>query len=201
MRFEDLKRVWREEETGEYKRVKIEDLSAAHDRASNHLNTMVRRGVGLAGIMLLITIPLFGWGAINAFWPLLAWPGAVLLWGWLTYLFVSVWKLGRAKPDPGLPVRDAVQAELDRLRMLERLREGIPWSLPAFVVGEITLFIGLSANPRETLGRVLIFSAVVLLIAALALRGNWRCLERVVRLREELESWAGDLEDFEVEGG
>jgi hypothetical protein len=66
----------------------------------------------------------------------------------------------------------------------------------------LSYFIGLSANPRESLGRILIFSAVVLLVTALALRGNWRGLERGVRpLREELESWAGDLEEFEVEGG
>ena len=74
MRFEDLKRVWREEETGEYKRVKIEDLSAAHGRASNHLNRMVRLGLRFLGIMLLITIPLWAWAAIVAPWPLLAWP-------------------------------------------------------------------------------------------------------------------------------
>ena len=86
--------------------------------------------------------------------------------------------------------------------MLERFREGLPWSLPAFVVGEIIFFIGLTPNPRESLVRVLMFSAAVLLITALGFRGNWRRLERVVRpLREELESWAGDLEDFEVEGG
>lgn len=201
MRFEDLKRVWREEGTGEYKRVKIEDLSAAHGRASSHLNRMVRLGLRFLGIMLLITIPLWGWGAINAPRPLLAWPGAVLLWGLLAYLFVFWWKLGGAKPDPGLPVRDAVNAELERLRTLERFRESLPWSLPAFVVGEISLVIGLGANPRESLGLVLIFSAVVLVIAVLGRRGNRRILERVVRpLREELESWAADLEEFEAEG-
>ena len=201
MRFEDLKRVWCEEGTGEYKRVRIEDLSEARGRASNHLNRMVRGGVGLGGIMLLITIPLFGRAAINAAWPLLAWPGAVLLWGWLTYLFVSMWKVGRAKPDPGLPVLDAVHAELDRLRMMERFRVGVPWSLPAFVAGEISLFIGLTPNPRESLVRVLMFSAAVLLITALAWRQNWRFFEQVVRLKEELESWAGDLGEFEVDGG
>ena len=38
-------------------------------------------------------------------------------------------------------------------------------------------------------------------LESLVLRGNRRRLERVVRpLREELESWAGDLEEFEVEG-
>ncbi len=157
MRFEDLKRVWREEGTGEYKRVRIEDLSAAHGRASNHLNRMVRLGLRSIGIMLLITIPLFGRAAINAPWPLLVWPGAVLLWGWLGYIFVSWWKLGRAKPDPGLPVLDAVHSELDRLRMLERFRKGLPWSLPAFIVGEIIFFIGLSPDPRESLVRVLMF--------------------------------------------
>ena len=177
MRFEDLKRVWREEGTGEYKRVRIEDLSAAHGRASNHLNRMVRLGLPSIGSLLLITIPLFGRAAINAPWPLLVWPGAVLLWGLLVYMFVSLWNLGRAKPDPGLPVLDAVHSESDRLRMLERFREGLPWSLPPFIVGEIIFFIGLTPNPRESLVRVLMFSAAVLLIAALALRRNRRFLE------------------------
>ena len=202
MRFEDLKRVWREEGPGEYKRVKIEDLSAAQGRAGNHLNRMVRLGLRSIGTIMLISIPLLVRAAIKAPWPLLAWSGAALGWGWLGYLFVSWWKLGRAKPDPGLPVRDAVDAELERLRMLERFREGLPWSMPAFVVGQIVFHIGMTADLRESLGRVLIFSAMVLLITALGFRGNWRRLERVVRpLREELEGWARDLEEFEVEGG
>ena len=85
--------------------------------------------------------------------------------------------------------------------MLERFRERGPWSLPALMVSAIIFFIGLTPNPRESLVRVLMFSAAVLLITALAWRQNWRFFEQVVRLREELESWAGDLEEFEVDGG
>lgn len=202
MRFEDLKHVWREEGTGEYKRVRIEDLSTAQDQASNHLNRMVRHGLIGLGVMLLVTIPLFGWAAINAPRPPLAWPGAILLWGWLGYLFVSWWKLGAAKPDPGLPVLAAVQAELERLRMLERFRESLPWSLPAFVTGEILVFLGLSPNPSESVVTILVFSVVVLVLAVLGFRGNRGRLERTVRpLRESLEGWASDLAAFEAEEG
>lgn len=199
MKFEDLKRVWREEGTGGYKRVRIEDLSAAHGRASNHLNRLVRWIGPFLMITLFFTIPVFGWGAINAPRPLLAWPGAVLLWGWLAYQLAVWWNLRKAKPDPGLPVRDAVHAELARLRMLERFRENVPWSLPIFIVGEVLIFVGASGDPRESLWTILTFSAAVLGLAAWGRRRNRRELERVVRpLREELESWIVDLEELEL---
>ena len=202
MRFEDLKRVWREEGTGEYKRVKIEDLSPAQGRASNLLNRFVRHRLRFLGIVLLIAIPLLSRAAINAPWPLFAWPGAVLFWGWFAYLFVSIWKLGRAKPDPGLPVRDAVHAELERFRMLERAFKRRLLFFPALVVGLICLFVGLSPNPRERLGIILTFSVVQFLLTALLRPRVRRRREQVVRpFREELESWASDLEEFEAEGG
>ena len=201
MRFEDLKRVWREEGTGEYKRAKIEDLSAAQRRASDLLKRVVRRRLGATGRMLLISIPLLSWAAINAPWPLFAWPGAVLCWSWFAYLFVSHWKVGRAKPDPGLPVRDAVHAELERFRMLERHFERRVLVFPLLVVGMICLFVGLSRDPQERLGIILTFSVVQLLFMAWARPRVRRNRERVVRpLREELESWARDLEEFEAEG-
>ena len=202
MTFEDLKRVWREEGIGEYKRVRIEDLSGAHGRASRHLNRLVRWIGPLLVILLLVTIPLWGWGAINAPRPLLAWPGAVLLWGWIAKQLAVWWNLRKAKPDPGLPVRDAVYAELERLRMVERFRENMHWYLVTFIVGEILLFVGLSADLRESLYAILPFSAAVLGLAALGRRVNRRELERVVRpLREELESWVVGLEELEMDVG
>jgi hypothetical protein len=201
MRFEDLPRVWREEGTGQYKRARIEDLAAAHGRARRHLHRWVRGGLLSLSVLLVITVPLFGLGAINAPRPILAWSGAILLWGWLAHPLAFWWRLGRTKPDPGLPVRDAVRAELGRLRMLEQFRQHSPWSLTAFVAGEICLFIGLGPDPREGMVTILSWSAIVLLIAALAVRGNRRQLERVDRpMREELESWASDLDRIGMDG-
>ena len=153
-------------------------------------------------IMLLVTIPLWGWGVINAPRPLLAWPGAILLWGWLAHQLVVWWNIRKAKPDPGLPVRDAVYAELGRLRMLERFRENVRSYLLIFIAGEMLLFVGLTSDLRESLYAILPFSAVVLALAALGHRGNRRELERVVRpLRAELESWVVGLEELEKDSG
>jgi hypothetical protein len=85
--------------------------------------------------------------------------------------------------------------------MLEQFRQRLPWSLTAFVAGEICLFIGLSDDPREGMVSILRWSALVLLLAALAVRGNRRQLERVDRpMREELESWASDLDRIGMDG-
>ena len=200
MRFEDLKRVWREEGTGNYKRVRIEDLSVARGRASDHLNHEVRFGIPLLVILLVVTIPLFAAAAVGAPRPLLAWSGAVLLWGWLASISAVWWKLWKAAPDPGLPVRDAVYAELERLRMLERFRGNFRWYVLPFIAGEILMFVGLRADLREGLGMILGFTAAILALAAFARRKNRRDLQRVVRpLKEELESWTVDLE--ELDGG
>jgi hypothetical protein len=97
-------------------------------------------------------------------------------------------------------VRDAVYAELERLRMLERFRENFRWYVLPFIAGEILMFVGLRADLREGLGMILGFTAAILALAAFARRKNRRDLQRVVRpLKEELESWTVDLE--ELNGG
>ena len=130
MKFEDLQRVWREPATGNFKRVRIEDLSAARERAGSYLNHEMRIGMPLLTILIVVAIPWFATAAISAPRPLLAWPGAVLLSGWILSITAVWWKLWKARPNPGLPVRDAVHIELERLRTMQRFRSNIRWIPP-----------------------------------------------------------------------
>lgn len=200
MKFEDLQRVWREPATGNFKRVRIEDLSAARERAGSYLNHEMRVGVPLLTILIVAGIPLLTTAAIVAPRPLLAWPGAVLLSGWILSITGVWWKLWNARPNPGLPVRDAVHIELERLRTMQRFRSNTRWYLPPFVAGEILLFVGLRADLRESVWWIVGFGTAVLLLAAIARRKNRRDLQGVVRpLIEELESWTVDLEEMDLE--
>jgi hypothetical protein len=200
MKFEDLQRVWREPATGNFKRVRIEDLSAARERAGSYLNHEMRIGMPLLTILIVVAIPSFATAAISAPRPLLAWPGAVLLSGWILSITAVWWKLWKARPNPGLPVRDAVHIELERLRTMQRFRSKTRWYLPAFVAGEILLFVGLRADLRESVWLIVGFGAAVLLLAAIARRKNRRDLLGIVRpLIEELESWTVDLEEIDPE--
>ncbi|MCG8462735.1 MAG: hypothetical protein MI919_41145 [Holophagales bacterium] len=198
MRFEDLKRVWREEGSGEYRRVRVEELSTVLGRASTHVNRMVRFEL-LVSFALLLAIVLFSQSAIQAHRPLLAWPGAVLIWVWLAHGLACLRRLRQAKPDPGLPVREAVHAELERIRIVKRFRETYLWYLIlTFIIGNILFLAGLSIDPQESLWAVVPISAAVLAFAAWGLRGNRRELKRVLRpLEEELQSWIVDLEQLE----
>ena len=199
MKFEDLPRVWREPATGNFKRVRIEDLSAARERAGSYLNREMRIGIPLLTI-LVVAIPWFATAAISAPRPLLAWPGAVLLSGWILSITAVWWKLWKARPNPGLPVRDAVHIELERLRTMQRFRSRTRWYLFAFVAGEILLFVGLHADPGESVWLIVGFGAAMLLLAAIARRKNRRDLLGIVRpLIEELESWTVDLEEMDPE--
>lgn len=199
MKFDDLQRVWREPATGNFKRVRIEDLSAARERAGSYLNHEMRIGIPLLTI-LIVAIPLLASAAIVAPRPLLAWSGAVLLSGWILSITAVWWKLWKARPNSGLPVRDAVYSELERLRTMQRFRSNIRWYLPPFVVGEILLFVGLHSDLRESVWWIVGFGAAVLVLAAVARRRNRRDLQGVVRpLIEELESWTVDLEEIDRE--
>lgn len=200
MRFEDLPRVWREPATGNFKRVRIEDLSDARERAGSYLKHEMRVGLPLLAILIVVAIPLIAAAAIGAPRPLLAWPGAVLLSGWILSITVVWRKLWKTRPDRSLPVRDAVYSELERLRTMQRFRSNFRWYAPPFVAGEVLLFVGLHSDLRENGWLIVGFSAGVLAITALARRRNRRDLHGVVRpLIEELESWTADLEEMDLE--
>ena len=200
MKFEDLQRVWREPATGNFKRVRIEDLSAARERAGSYLNREMRIGMPLLAILIVVGIPLLATAAISAPRPLLAWPGAVLLSGWILSITAVWWKLWKARPNRGLPVRDAVHIELERLRTMQRFRTRSRWYLSAFVAGQILLSVGLQDDLRESVWSIVGFGAAVLLLAAIARRKNRRDLLGIVRpLIEELESWTVDLEEMDPE--
>jgi hypothetical protein len=200
MKFDDLPRVWREPATGNFKRVRIEDLSEARERAGSYLRHEMRVGMPLLTFLIVVGIPLLASAAIVAPRPFLVWPGAVLLSGWISSIAAVWWKLWKARPRPGLPVRDAVHTELERLRTMQRFRRNGPWYLAAFVGGEILLFVGLHSDLQESVWWIVGFSAVVLVLAAIARRKNRRDLQGVVRpLIEELESWIVDLEEMDSE--
>jgi uncharacterized membrane protein YbhN (UPF0104 family) len=83
---------------------------------------------------------------------------------------------------------------------MQRFRSKTRWYLPAFVAGEILLFVGLRADLRESVWLIVGFGAAVLLLAAIARRKNRRDLLGIVRpLIEELESWTVDLEEIDPE--
>jgi hypothetical protein len=203
MDFEDIGRVWREESTGEIRRTRVEDLSASHGRAAKHLNIQTRVGVLASGFMVMVGVPLFARAVWASPHPLVAGAGALLLMSWVVRVVTFWGRLRMSKPNPALPVREAVTIELQRLLKMERFREGIrfsSWAFWAFVIGEILLVAGLMPDIRASAAGLAVWMLVVVCIASLAVKNNRKVLEDTLRpLRLDLESWIADLEKLEDE--
>jgi hypothetical protein len=142
-------------------------------------------------------------GAFNAARPWLAWPGLVILTAVLVRALLTWQALRRPRVDNTQPVRQAVQAAVDRLRFAESYWERagrVSFYLP-FLVGEILAFEGLMPIGVERGVITAGFYAFLLFIVVLGSVRNRREARQTVRpLREDLESWLADLAAFDQNG-
>ena len=200
MNFEDLGRVWQEHETGDFQRRKIENLSTVRGRAERFLSRLYRQGMVIFTITFALMVGALTVGAAPAR-PWLAWPGTFILVATLLKTLFRWQSLRRSRADSTQPVRRMVQAEIERLRLLERFWERAPlhFYLP-FLVGEILGFEGLRSIGAERGIETGGFYVCLFLIVVLGSLGNRRAARHNVRpLREELESWLAGLEAFDYD--
>jgi hypothetical protein len=200
MNFEDLGRVWQEHETGDFQRRKIENLSTVRGRAERYLSRLYRHAM----INFAITLAVLVAGAAAAAAaprPWLALPGVIILLATLLKSLFRWQALRRSRADSTQPVRQMVEAEVGRLRVLERFWKGaaLHFYLP-FTVGEILGFEGFRPIGAERGIMTGGFYAVFFLLVVAGIIGNRRAVSHTVRpLREELESWLAGLEAFDYD--
>ena len=200
MTFDDLGRVWQEQGTGDFQRRKIENLSTVRGKAERLLTGMHRRGKWIGGSTAILFVLFFTPALLNSPRPWLAGPGVLVLSVWLLHVIRVVLTLGSAKGAESLPVRDSVESEVRRLRILERFWGNVHWGFLAFLVGEVMTFEGMRASGAERgvmSGGFYAFLAVLVVFGTLARRRDAR--QKVRPLREELESWLAGLEAFDFD--
>lgn len=201
MTFDDIGRVWREEPSGDIKRRRVEALSDAMGRADSLLGRQHRNGKRIFILTAVLAVPVLMWGVINAPRPTLALPGSLMIGAWLALMWLRWRNLRPPSPDATQPVRMAVEAEVKRLRFLERFWGDASWAMIAlFLAGEILAYEGFRPPEAERTIVSVIFYAMLIGITALAVFRNPVLARRKVRpLREDLESWLEGLQALEHE--
>jgi hypothetical protein len=202
MTFDDIGRVWREEPSGAIKRRRVEDLSDVMGRADSFLGRQHRNGRRILVLTAVLVVPVFTWGVINAPRPMLALPGSLMIGLWLALMSLRWRNLRPPSPDATQPVRIAVEAEVARLRFLERFWGDAPWAMIAlFLAGEILAFEGFrSPDGERTMVSVVFYVMLIGIIAVSVFRNPVLARRRVRPLREDLESWLEGLQALEREG-
>lgn len=199
MTFDDIGRVWREEPSGEIKRRRVENLSDVMGRADRFLGPLYRNGKRIFILTAALVVPVLAWGVIKAPRPQLALPGTLMLWLWLALTWRRWRKLRPPTPDSTQPVRVTVQAEVRRLRFLERFWGDISWGMIAlFLVGEVLAFEGLRpAGGGSSIVSLVFYPFLIGIIAVVVFRNPVVARKKVRPLREDLESWLEGLQALE----
>lgn len=199
MTFDDIGRVWREEPSGEIKRRRVEDLSAAMGRADSFLGPVHRNATIIMVLTTALTVPMLTWGVINAPRPALAAPGTLMIFLWLVLMWSRWRNLRPPTPDSTQPVRVTVEAEVRRLRFLEQFWGDVSWGMIALVfVGEVLAFEGFTPIDAErTIVTFVFYPLLIGSIAVLVFRNPVIAKRKVRPLREDLESWLEGLKALE----
>jgi len=200
MNFEDVGRVWREEETGAYRRRKIEDLSDVLGRATR-LNDGVRRRMRRAGWLVAVPLALiFAWAALRAPTPMAAVGGAILA-VWALVVLALYLAVSRGRTDASLPVRLAIESEVARLRVMERFGRRAKWYRAVLAVGYLLYTFGVVGETDDLgvrIGTIALVVLVLLAVEAMILLARRRGPSRTRALREDLESWLAGLDVLEA---
>ena len=205
MNFDDMRRIWREELTGDFARTRVEYLSAATDRVAK-LDAKARRMWWIGTVMVIVVVPTTTLLAIMQISRgyLVATLGVVLITISVVMLAIRWRRLRGAVPDPTLPVSVAVEAQVARLLAWERYKNTVGWwFLGPFAVGYLLVMtsdkVDLAGNPVSFSGvRLSILVTVLSVFLAFYNRRDARL--KVRPLREELESWLADLRDSDLGG-
>lgn len=205
MNFDEVRRIWREEATGDFGRTRVEYLSAATDRVAK-LDAKARRMFWFVTVLTIVLVPTATLLAIMQISRgyLVATLGIVLIT--ISYVMLAIrWRrLRGAVPDPALPVSVAVEAQVARLLAWERYKNTVGWwFLGPFAVGYLLVMtsdkVDLAGNPVSFSG-VRLSILVIVLSVFLAFVNRRDARLKVRPLREELESWLADLKDSDLEG-
>lgn len=205
MNFDEVRRIWREEATGDFGRTRVEYLSAATDRVAK-LDAKARRMFWFVTVLTIVLLPTATLLAIMQISRgyLVATLGIVLIT--ISYVMLAIrWRrLRGAVPDPALPVSVAVEAQVARLLAWERYKNTVGWwFLGPFAVGYLLVMtsdkVDLAGNPVSFSG-VRLSILVIVLSVFLAFVNRRDARLKVRPLREELESWLADLKDSDLEG-
>lgn len=203
MEFEEIGEIWRDQATGSLRRTRTSDLSMTLGQAATY-NSGVRRGLRRSAMIAAVPlIFVFGYLAIrapNAF----ALSGAIVLTGFAIGVAVWYWAISRTRTDPSLPVREAVEAELSRLRVLEEFGRRAAWGRAVLYSGTLLLVIGQAVETDSVEVRAAYLGAFIFGFALieLVIRGRRARRPSYTRaMREDLESWLHGVEDFDLEGG
>lgn len=208
MEFEHIGRVWREEATGQLRRTRTEELSAAMGRAARY-NAGVRRRLGISSLVIAVPLVLtFSYMAVRA--PnAAALAGAVILAVLAAVVFFWYRRISHATVDAMLPVRQALEAEVATLHLLGRFGQRANRARVVLFLGTMLFVAGhLAATPAATaavqrswmLALLLIFVLIELLIRV----GRQRTPSYTRELERELESWLdglAGLDAFDRPGG
>ena len=205
MKFDDVRRIWREEDAGDFGRTRVEYLSAATDRVGK-LDAEARRWFWLVTVLPIVLVPTATLLAIMQISRgyLVATLGIVLITISVVMLAIRWRRLRGAVPDPALPVSVAVEAQVARLLAWERYKNTVGWwFLGPFAVGYSLVMtsdkVDLAGNPVSFSG-VRLSILVIVLSVFLAFVNRRDARLKVRPLREELESWIADLKDSDLEG-
>ena len=204
MNFDEVRRIWREEATGDFGRTRVAYLSAATERVAK-LDAEARRNWWMGTVGAIVPAPACIFVvtvAISRGYLVMALGGVILA------ISIVIWaiewrKLRGAAPDPTLPVSAAVEAQVARLLIWERYMDTLGWRfLAPFVVGYLVIMAGMSvtlAGDPVSLGpRVLLSILAIVLSAFVAFYNRRRARIEGRPLREDLQSWLADLKDSDL---
>ena len=193
MTFEDLGRVWREQETGAYRRQRVEDLSETLERAGGY-TARWRRGLRRSAVLAVPILLFFVYGVFRAPTPL-ARVGAIMLASYSAVAVFWLASVGRTLPDASLPVLEAIRRELARLDGLEKYLRGTNWARAFYVLSAFVLGLGVARSAERL---ILLMLFMMTLELGLFRPKVKRARARTQALRTELESWLRGVEELEL---
>ena len=127
MKFEDVGRIWRDQDTGKFFRTRVEDLTSVRDRAAKLALKVRRRDLREnIGAVLMVVLTVVAVMRINSIDPEAwsrvsptSWVGVALIAVGFVISLIRRRMAGRSEPDLDVPIGVALQAEVDRLRAQE----------------------------------------------------------------------------------
>lgn len=191
--FESLRRAWRIE-APDASTAPAEAVERVRDRALALSRTMRRRD-RLETVVALLLFPFFSWIAVAEPSPIST-AGAVVVAAWCILMPLRLRHARGRASDPGQPVRDFLQAELEHTRSQRRLLGSVAWWYVAPVtVGVILIVAGGDASPAFKMG----YSGLVLLLGLVVLILNRRAAQHTLQpMIDNLERWLAELDPREA---
>ena len=202
MNFDDVGRIWRDQDTGEFFRTRVESLSSARARAAKLDGWAWRLGL-MWTVAAIVQVPVFTFVAIREIRDgnLVSALGVVLIAISVSSMAIRLRMIRGATLDPTLPVSAAVESQVAGLLGMERFHNTVEWYLGPFIVGYLVVAASAGDQYPWSLGGRVRMSILAIVAFGLVVFGQRRWARLDVRpLIEDLESWLADLEDSDLGG-